>query len=187
MPDSRYIVLAMFLSLVFPTGCGSNWNRSMQDPVARSGTGSEEIWYQYGGARVAYTAIARPKQLYTGYGTVRDPALYAQAPMTTQAKTPPKKPSRAKPAVTPPRDPNCPPCPPADTAKHTPAPQSLLPQTNPVFSAPAQSLAKPTPSPAASAPTVAGTVESLPSVPQTPLSSMPAAIPAPMAPNAPGT
>jgi len=164
----RYTVLAMLFSLAFLAGCGSSLNKAMQDPVAQSGTSSEELWYRYGGARVAYTAVTRPQQLYTGYGTVRDPALHEQAPATTQAKTPPKKRSKPKAAAAAPRDPNCPPCPPADAAVNTP--QSASPQASPAFSAPAQGAAG----------------SALPPPPTIPLSGMPAATPAPMAAEAPG-
>ncbi|MCL2123469.1 MAG: hypothetical protein FWH34_05200, partial [Desulfovibrionaceae bacterium] len=99
MAYSRYTVLVMLVSLVFPVGCGSSLNKAMQDPVAQSGTSSEDIWYRYGGARVAYTAVTRPKQLYTDYSTVRDPALYGQAPATTPEKSSPKKRSKPKAAA----------------------------------------------------------------------------------------
>ena len=197
MVYSRYIVLVMFILLVFQAGCGSTRNNVMQDPVAQSGTGSEELWYQYGGARVAYTAVARPKQFYTGYGAVRDPALYGQAPATTQEMTRPKKRTKPKPAATAPRDPNCPPCPPADAAANTP--KNVSPQASPAFSVPAQgttSFTLPpaasgaagfTPPPPAPAPDATGSGALPPIPPKLPVSGMPTAAPAPMEPNAPGT
>ena len=193
----RYIVLAMIVLLVFQAGCGSTRNNVMRDPVAQSGTGSEELWYQYGGARVAYTAVARPKQLYTGYGTVRDPALYGQAPTTIQERTSPKKRAKPKPAATAPRDPNCPPCPPTDAAANTP--HTVSQQASPAFSVPAQGSTSFTlppaisgaagfaPPPPAAAADATGAVAPPPIPPRLPLADMPIAAPAPMAPNAPGT
>jgi|GEM_PF-3758416 len=188
MVYSRYIVIMIFFALAFPTACGSSRKTAVQDPVAQSGTGSEEIWYQYGGARVAYTAVTRPKQLYTGYGAVRDPALYGQAPTTTQEKAPSKKRVKPKAAATPPpRDPNCPPCPPAETAKNSSPPQGSMPQSG-IFSAPVQQGVAPSaPLPSGTAPSATGAITPPPIPSQEPLSGMPAAIPAPMAPNAPGT
>jgi len=180
----RYTVMAMLFLLVFLAGCGSNLNKAMQDSVAQSGTSSEELWYRYGGARVAYTAVTRPKQLYTGYSTVRDPALYGQEPATTQTKAPPKKRSKPKAASVAPRDPNCPPCPPADASANTP--QSASSQANPAFSAPAQGAAGSVPPPSAPSPGGANAVTPLP-LPPIPLSGMPAATPAPMTPGSPGT
>ncbi|MDR2695246.1 MAG: hypothetical protein LBC79_02555 [Deltaproteobacteria bacterium] len=183
MMHSRYIALVMLVSLVFPAACGSSRSRALQDPVAQSGTGSEELWYQYGGARVAYTAVARPKQLHTGYGAVRDPALYAQAPATTQvvpkARSKPK--AKAKPAAAPARDPNCPPCPPAESVQS--APPGLIPQAGSAPSASSQSAARLVPpSVAADAPGATGLAAPLPGPPRTPL---PAAAPAPATPAAP--
>jgi len=185
MRSCRYTVLAVLFSLVFLAGCGSSLNKAMQDSVAQSGTSSEEIWYQYGGARVAYTAVARPKQLYAGYSAVRDPALYGQAPATTAAKTSPQKRPKPKAAAAAPRDPNCPPCPPTDTAAHTP--RSASSQAGPAFSAPVQSAAGSTPPPPAPAPAATNAAAPPPSPPIVPVPSMPAATPAPMAPGAPGT
>ena len=180
----RYAVLAMLFSLVFLAGCGSSLKKAMRDPVAQSGTSSEELWYQYGGARVAYTAVTRPKQLYAGYSAVRDPALHGQAPATTQEKPPPRKRSKPKAAAVAPRDPNCPPCPPANAAATVP--QSTSSQASPAFSAPAQSVAGSVPPPPTLAPGSANAAAPLPSPPATPLPSMPAATPAPAAPGAPG-
>jgi len=181
----RYTVMAMLFLLVFLAGCGSSLNKAMQDPVAQSGTSSEELWYRYGGARVAYTAVTRPQQLYTGYSAVRDPALYEQAPATTQAKTPTKKRAKPKAAANAPRDPNCPPCPSADAAANTP--QSAKPQAGPASFAPAQGVAGSAPPPPALAPGGTSAAAPLPPPPAIPLSGMPAATPAPMAPEAPGT
>ena len=183
---SRYIAVVMFFALAFPSGCGSGRNNAMQDPVAQSGTGSEEIWQQYGGARVAYTALARPKHLYTGYGAVRDPALYGQAPTTTQEKAPAPKRSRSKAAPQAPREPNCPPCPPVETSKNSSPPQGLSSQSS-ALAAPVQGITLPAPLPPVAAPDAPGAIAPPPSPPQTPLSAMPAAIPAPIAPNTPGT
>jgi len=188
MAYSRYIFLAVLFSFIFLAGCGSSRNKAALDPVAQSGTSSEEIWYQYGGARMAYTAVTRPKQLYTGYSAIRDPALYGQAPTTTQ--TSPKKRSRPKPAVTAPRDPNCPPCPPPDCPPCPPAdanavkttPQTLNSQASPTFSAPAQGAASFDPSAIQGAAGVTGVGAPPPSPPKLPLPNMPAAMPA-----APGT
>ena len=182
MAYSRYILLALLFSLVCPAGCGSR--KQAWDPAAQSGTSSEEIWYQHGGARVAYTAVARPKQLYTGYGAVRDPALYGQVPATTQA--PQKKRSKPKPQTTAaaPRHPDCPPCPPTDAAKN--APQSLSPQPSPV-SLPAQGATSSTPSLSTDLPSAVGSAAPPPSPSRMPLPGMPAATSATPAPSAPGT
>jgi len=163
MVYSRHIVLALLFSLVFSSGCVSSRNSALWDPVARSGASSEEIWYQYGGARVAYTAVPRPKQLYAGYGVVRDPAQYAQAPAITRGKKASPKRSQAKV----PRPPDCPPCPPtdADVAKNTPG---------------AASSASPSP---ATAPGNTGFAAPPPNLPPM---LLPAPTPAPAAPNAPG-
>ncbi|MDR0239087.1 MAG: hypothetical protein LBI88_02510 [Deltaproteobacteria bacterium] len=136
--------------------------------MAQSGTSSEDIWYQYGGARVAYTAVTRPKQLYTGYGAVRDPALYGQAPATTAAKTSPQKRPKPKAAAAVPRDPNCPPCPPTDTAAHTP--QSANPPVGTAFSAPVQGAvgSAPPPAPAPAGPNAAAPLPSPPIAPSAP-------------------
>jgi len=193
MAYSRYIAVAMLFSLVFPAACSKN--TALWDPAAQSGASSEEIWYRYGGARVAYTAVARPKQLSTGHGAVQDPALYGQAPATQ--KVSPKKRSAPKPVTAPKRPPECPPCPPADAA--TSASHNASSQASPAFSAPAQGATRPVPPPPApstpSAPGVpsvtgvpgpAGVTAPPPSPPKIPLPGMPAAIPAPIAPGAPG-
>jgi hypothetical protein len=178
----RYIAVAMLFSLVFSAGCGSSRNKVLQDPAANAGTSSEDIWYQYGGARVAYTAVARPKQLHTGYGSVRDPALYGQAPATTKASA--KRASKPKPAAAPPRDPNCPPCPPADAAQSPPP--SPNPQASPALPPPARSAASPAPpAPAAGVPSATAAAAPPPSPPRLPLPGMPAATPAPISPSAP--
>jgi hypothetical protein len=180
MPYFRYIAVMMLFSLVFPAACGSGRNRVMQDPVASSGTSSEDVWYQYGGARVAYTTVARPRQLHTGYGSVLDPALHGQAPATTKtaSKAPAKRSAKPKPAAAPPRDPNCPPCPPADAA-NTPPP-APSPQASPASPLPAQSAVSPAPPvPAAGVPGAAAVA-----APPPPRISLPA-MPPPAAPNAP--
>ena len=184
MPYFRYIAVAMLFSLLFPAGCGSSRNKALQDPVARSGTSSEDIWYQYGGARVAYTSVARPKQLHTGYASVMDPALYGQAPTTT--KVPSKQAAKPKPkaAAAPPRDPNCPPCPPADATNSPPPTPS--PQASPALPPPAQSAASPAPpAPATSVPGATAAAAPPPSPPRMPLPGMPAATPAPTTPKPP--
>ena len=186
MPYFRYIAVMMLFSLVFPAACGSSRNRVLEDRAANSGTSSEDIWYQYGGARVAYTTVARPKQLHTGYGSVRDPALYGQAPTTTKA--PQKRPSKAKTAAqtapAPQRDPNCPPCPPADAAQNPP-PAPIV-QASPVPPPPAQSAASSAlPAPPAGVPGATAAAAPPPNPPRMPLPGMPAATPAPLTPNAP--
>jgi hypothetical protein len=133
MSRCRYAALVMLVLLVFPAGCGSSRNQTLRDPVARSGASSEELWYRNGGARVAYTAVVRPRHLYAGYGTAPDPALYGQMPATTQPA--PQKRSTPKPRATPPKTPECPPCPPADAMQKAPS------QTNPASSAPVQDTA----------------------------------------------
>ena len=182
MAYSKYILLVMMFSLVFLAACGGNRKAAMRDPVAQAGTSSEEVWYQYGGARMAYTAVTRPKQLYTGYGAVRDPALYGQAPATTQEKASSPRRYKAKPKVAAPasRDPNCPPCPPADATKN--APPSLIPQASPAFPAPAQGAASFSPSSPVVASGATGAAAPPPSPPMTPLPSKSIAIPAPLTP-----
>jgi len=187
----RYTVLVMLFSLAFLAGCGSSLHKAMQDPAAMSGTSSEELWYQYGGARVAYTAVTRPKQLNTGYNAVRDPALYGQMTTTTEVKAPAKKRVKAKAAAPAPRDPNCPPCPPCPACPPTDATgnklQSVNPQTSPTFFTPGQGSTDSNPLPPALLPGGANAAATPPPAPPTPLPSMPAAIPAPLAPEAPGT
>ena len=183
MPYFRSIAVIMLFSLVFPAGCGSSRNRVLQDHAANSGTSSEDIWYQYGGARVAYTAVARPKQLHTGYGSVRDPALYGQAPTTT--KSPLKRSSKPKPKPAPQRDPNCPPCPPADAA--TSPPPAPIAQASPALSPlPAQNAAS-SALPASPAGVPGATTVAAPptSLQKMPLPGMPAATPTPITSNAP--
>lgn len=200
----RYMLLAMLCALVCLPGCGSGRARALKDPAAQSGAGSEEIWYRYGGARVAYTAIPRPRQLYAGYGVAPDPALYGQAPATTLEKAPTQRRSRPKAATPAPRPPDCPPCPPATDAV-TSAPPNTSAQSGPARAASdlGANLALPPstagpgvvapppaqpamPSPGMPATTSSGALPPLPPLPGTPLSGMPAATPAPPAPNAPG-
>jgi len=187
MAYSRHIAVAMLFSLVFPAACSHN--AAMLDPVAQSGASSEEIWYRYGGARVAYTAVARPKQLTAGYGAAQDPALYAQVLATTTTTTTQKaalkKRSASKTAAAPPRPPDCPPCPPTGAA---PSVSQI-----PLFSAPPQGAARPAPLPPApglpdvsGVPGSAGLAAPPPSPPKIPLPALPPATPAPMAPDAPG-
>jgi hypothetical protein len=203
MSQFRHIALIMLVAALL-AACGSGRNPALRDPVAQSGASSEEIWYRDGGARVAYTAVARPKQLYAGYGAVRDPALYGQAPATT--KTPAKKRVAPKAKAAPPRSPDCPPCPPADAAKS--APQNAGSQASPASSAPAQGAAgtqsgsssfpgagPPSSAPAqgatglvlppAAPPSAGGAAAAPPSSPRLPLPGMPAATPAPATPYAP--
>ena len=182
MPYFRYIAVMMLFSLIFPAACGSSRNTILQDNVAGSGTSSEELWYQYGGARVAYTTVARPKQLHTGYGSVLDPALYGQAPATTKSSA--KKRSKPKPAAAPPRDPNCPPCPPADAAVGPPP--SPSPPASPAFPPPAQSAVSPAPSlPDAGVPGATAFAAPQPGPARIPLPGLPAAAPLQPTPNAP--
>jgi hypothetical protein len=170
----RYICMAMLLSLVFLAGC-ANWNWAIRDPVAQSGASSEEIWYRKGGARVAYTAVARPKQLHTDYGVVWDPALYELAPATVRAAQ--KKPSAPKVPTAPP---DCPPCSPTDAAATVP--QNLRPAS----SAPVQvSGSAVLPSSTTLDPASGGSVDP-PATPRIPLPGMPTATPAPMTPDTPG-
>jgi hypothetical protein len=187
MSQFRYIALVLFAAALL-AACGSGRNQVLRDPVAQSGASSEEIWYRDGGARTAYTAVARPKQLYAGYGSVWDPALYGQAPATT--KTPVKKRVAPKAKATPPRSPDCPPCPPADAAQNAPQSSQASPAASASFpgsgsSAPAQGatgFALPSAVPQSNA----GGATASSSPPRMPLPGMPAATPAPATPYAPG-
>ena len=199
MSRFQYAALVMLVSLFLPAGCGAGRNQVLRDPVAQSGASSEELWYRDGGARVAYTAIVRPRQLYAGYGTAPDPALYGRMPATTPA---PRKRSTPKPKVEAPKTPECPPCPPADASRNTP--QNATSQASPASSDPARDAAdstSPFPTAGFSAPFGSsspfpstlppsgdeGTMAASPNTPRIPLPGMPAATPAPAAPGgAPG-
>jgi hypothetical protein len=192
MPLFRHIALGTLVLFVFTAGCVNSRNVVMRDPVAHSGASNEEIWYRDGGARVAYTAVPRHRQLYAGYGVARDPALYAPAP----TKPPPRKRPAPKPQAPPPKSPDCPPCPPGDAGAG--APPSAAPAQGAASgapdpsasqgaesAAPEQETAGPaTPSPVMTLPQNTGGIAAPPSPPRMPLPSMPSATPAPPAPNA---
>ncbi len=183
MPRSHILMLLLFALCL--AGCA---RQKPTDPVALSETSSEEIWYKDGGARWAWTAVDRPRQLYTGYGTVRDPALAQGEPVQPVKKRVIKRAAKPKAPVQPVRSPDCPPCPacppcpPADAAKPavpnsgagrvapTPAPQS--PALSPAV--PPQAAPPPTPS------AFSGSFPPL-APPSAPLPAMPPATPAPAA------
>lgn len=126
----RYFPVALLLLAFCLAGC-SGRRGAAPDPVAQSGASSEDIWYPDGGARWAWTAIPRPRHLYTGLTGVRDPALY-QAPQAQRAGGGKKSGARVKKAAPPPPPPrpqDCPPCPPEETNKR--APSAALPPAAP--------------------------------------------------------
>ena len=183
----RCLTWAMLVALVlpFPAGCGNSRTQILRDPVARSGASSEEIWYREGGARPAYTAVARPRHLYVGEGGVPDPALYEPAPETTRVS--PKKRPASKPRAAAPKKPDCPPCPPAAATQGATQDPSF--PADPASSAPAQAATGDVPPlPSLPAPPGSGGGGATPagSPPaRMPLPNMPAAAPAPATPNAP--
>jgi len=183
MSRFRYVAWMMLVSLLFPAACTSSRDRVLRDPVARSGASSEEIWYREGGARVAYTAVARPRHLYTGDGATPDPALYEQAPALP--KTPPKRRPATKPRVEAPKKPDCSQCPPAEATQK--APPTASPPAEPASAAPVAGDAVP-PFPSTMLPQNTGGLPAMPagSPPRLPLPGMPPATPAPVAPNASG-